>query len=218
MLSPPAEISISTPLRGILRIPGRDQAPERGHKNQLKLRVLARLAPLAVPPHGRQKAEPAKHFVKQAIIKEAIWCTEEDIMPSMLHAPKTLHSNCGVFNPHNVQLEGPSAREQRSCLPVIGIAPPCLCGGLCFPANTISPGNQTLHRPEDMAVGELRVTDRPPKTQTVGILLLLPWCAPARSCPCRIRPKTEILTSSMLRSFSSRVDTCRSWIPHHVAT
>ena len=145
MLSPPAEISISTPLRGILRIPGRDQAPERGHKNQLKLRVLARLAPLAVPPHGRQKAEPAKHFVKQAIIKEAIWCTKEDIMPSMLHAPKTLHSNCGVFNPHNVQLEGPSAREQRSCLPVIGIAPPCLCGGLCFPANTISPGNQTLH-------------------------------------------------------------------------
>ena len=107
-LSPPAEISISTPLRGIWRIPGRDQAPERGHKKQLK----PRLAPLAVPPHGRQKAEPAKHFIKQAIkqaiIKQAIWCTEEDIMPGMLHAPKTLHSNCGVFNPHNVQLEGPS--------------------------------------------------------------------------------------------------------------
>ena len=129
--------------------------------------------------------------------------------------------NIPVFNPHSVQLPRPSTQEQRSSACDRHCSSMSLWRALlscqhCRPLKTPPKHNPTaLHLPEDMTVGEMnldpdRLTDRPPKTQTVGIPLLLPWCAPARSMPCRIRRRTEILTSSMLRSFSSRVDTCHN--------
>ena len=123
-----------------------------------------------------------------------------------------------VFNPHSVQLQRQPTQEQRSSACDRHCSSMSLRSALlsCQHCRPLKPNqNTSLHVPENITVGEMnldpdRLTDKPPKMQTVGIPLPLPWCAPARSSPCRIRRRTEILTSSMLRSFSSRVDTCHN--------
>ena len=122
-----------------------------------------------------------------------------------------------VFNPDSVQLPRPSTQEQRHSAWDRHCSSMSLWSALlsCQHCRPLKPNYTSPHVPENITVGEMnldpdRLTDKPPKTPTVGIPLPLPWCAPARSSPCRIRRRTEILTSSMLRSFSSRVDTCHN--------